>query len=131
MARCGLPWSSDSGPTQWEPNHDRFNRFVNDFLLRGGTAHAIVMYGHADGITRNFVMNAVKNSGGYYESMAIANVLPDKLKALAEHIDANCKAMSDWYELEYASDDRAQSAQIQVGTRREGVLLQMSINRPF
>ena len=112
-------------------NDDRFNRFVNDFLSRGGTAHAIIMQGQPSGTTSNFVMKAVKISGGYYESMTIANVLPDKMKALAEHIDANYKATSNWYEAQYASDDRSQSAQIQVGTRREGLLLQMSINRPF
>ena len=49
----------------------------------------------AGGITTEFVMNVVENSGGFYESMAIANVLPDKMKMLAEHIDANYKAMSE------------------------------------
>ena len=63
--------------------------------------------------------------------MAIANVLPDKTKALAEHIDANYKAMSDWYELEYAGDGRAQAARVWVGTKREGVSIQISTRRPF
>ena len=89
--------TTDNGATAWEPNYDRFNRFVNDFMSRGGTAHAIVLHGRAGGITTDFVMNVVENSGGFYESMTIANVLPDKTKALAEHIDANYKAMSDWY----------------------------------
>jgi hypothetical protein len=123
--------TTDNAATTWEPNHDRFNRFVSDFLSRGGTAHAIVMHGRAGGITTEFVMNVVENSGGFYESMAIANVLPDKMKALAEHIDANHKAMSDWYELEYISNDRSPTARVQVGTRREGVQLQMSFRRPF
>ena len=119
----GTPWVSDN----------RFNRFVNDFLSRGGAAHAIVVHGdiRTSGIITEAVATVVEKTGGFYELMAISNLLPDKMKALAEHIDANYKAMSDWYELEYASDDRAQSAEIQVGTRREGVLLKMSFRRPF
>ena len=88
------------------------------------------MHGKAGGITTEFVMNVVENSGGYYESMAIANVLPDKMKMLAEHIDANYKAMSNWYELEFAGDGRIQAPRVQVGTTREGVI-QMSTRRPF
>jgi hypothetical protein len=123
--------TTDNGATAWEPNYDRFNRFVNDFMSRGGTAHAIVLHGRAGGITTDFVMNVVENSGGFYESMTIANVLPDKTKALAEHIDANYKAMSDWYELEYNGDGRAQAARVWVGTRREGMSIQISTRRPF
>ena len=75
-------------------------------------------------------MNVVKSTGGYYESMTIANMLPDKLKNLAAHIDANYKAMANWYELEYIGDGRAQ-AQVQVGVKRPNVILQMSTRRPF
>ena len=123
--------TTDNAATRWEPNHDRFNRFVSDFVARGGTAHAIVLHGKAGGITTEFVMNVVENSGGYYESMAIANVLPDKMKMLAEHIDANYKAMSNWYEVEFVGDDRAQAARLQVGTRRPDISIQMSLRRPF
>jgi hypothetical protein len=123
--------TTDQGATRWEPNHDRFNRFVADFVSRGGTAHSIVLHGKAGGVTTEFVMNLVENSGGYYESMAIANVLPDKMKMLAAHIDANYKAMSNWYELEFESDGRAQAPRVQVGTQRPGVSLQLSIRKPF
>ena len=95
------------------------------------TAHAIVLHGRAGGITTEFVMNVVENTGGFYESMAIANVLPDKMKMLAEHIDAQYKAMSNWYELEVAGDGRSQSPRVQVATDREGVTVQMSLRRPF
>ena len=57
-------------------------------------AHAIVLDA-TPGITTEFVMNVVKRTGGYYESMTITNVLPDKLKNLAAHIDANYKAMAN------------------------------------
>jgi hypothetical protein len=123
--------TTDQGATRSEPNYDRFNRFVSGFVARGGTAHAIVVHDKAGGITTEFVMNVVENTGGYYESMAIANVLPDKMKMLAEHIDANYKAMSNWYELEFAGDSRIQAPRVQVGTTREGVSLQVSTRRPF
>jgi hypothetical protein len=123
--------TSDNAATRWEPNYDRFNRFVSDFVGRGGTAHAIVLHGRAGGITTEFVMNVVENTGGYYESMAIANVLPDKMRALAAHITANHKAMSNWYELEYIGDGRSAAPHVQVGIKRAGVSVQMSPRRPF
>jgi hypothetical protein len=123
--------TTDNAATRWEPNYDRFNRFVSQFVARGGTAHAIVLHGKAGGITTEFVMNVVENTGGYYESMAIANVLPDKMKMLAAHIDANHKAMSNWYELEFAGDDRAAASRVQVGTTRRDLSLKMSMRRPF
>jgi hypothetical protein len=123
--------TTDQGATRWEPNYDRFNRFVSDFVARGGTAHAIVLHGKAGGITTEFVMNVVENTGGYYESMAIANVLPDKMKMVAEHMDANYKAMSNWYEVEFAGDGRAQAPRVQMDTKRAGVSLKVSTRRPF
>ena len=123
--------TTDIGATAWEPNHDRFNKFVRGFVERGGTAHAIVMLGKPGGVITEFVMNVVENTSGYYESMAIANVLPDKMKMLAEHLDAQYKALSNWYELEFAGDSRAQSPRVQVGTRHEGVSVQTSLRRPF
>jgi hypothetical protein len=123
--------TTDNNATRWEPNYDRFNRFVSGLIARGGTAHAIVMHGRAGGITTEFVMNVVENSGGYYESMAIANVLPDKMKMLAAHIDANYKAMANWYELEFVGDSRSLAPRVQVGVSRQGVNIQMSTRRPF
>jgi hypothetical protein len=125
--------TTDDGTAIQEPNYNRFNAFVKGFVERGGTAHAIVMHGRASSqrITSEFVMNVVKNTGGFYETMAIANVLPDKMTMLAEHIDANFKAMSNWYEVEFSGDGRAQSPRVQVGSSREGVSVQMSLRRPF
>ena len=125
--------TTDDGAAIQEPTYNRFNAFVKGFVERGGTAHAIVMHGRASSqrITSEFVMNVVKNTGGFYETMAIANVLPDKMTMLAEHIDANFKAMSNWYEVEFSGDGRAQSPRVQVGSSREGVSVQMSLRRPF
>lgn len=123
--------TTDSGETRWEPNIDRFNRFVHDFAGRGGTAHAIVMHGRAAGITTDFAMNVVENTGGYYESMSIANVLPAKMRELAEYIGANHRALAGWLEVEYRSETNAEAARIAVGLAEEGVQLQMATRRPF
>lgn len=123
--------TTDNGDTIGEPNLDRFNRFVGQFLTRGGSAHAIVIHGRRAGITTDFAMNLVENSGGYYESMSIANVLPDKMKFLAAHIDANHRAMADWYELEFVGDGQIQTPRVQVAVSRPGVSVQVSVRRPF
>ena len=123
--------TTDNAATRWEPNFDRFNRFVNDFVARGGTAHAIVLHGRAGGVTTEFVMNVVENTGGYYESMSIANVLPAKMKMLAAHIDANYQAMANWYEVEFIGDGRAQAPRMQVSVTRPNVTVQVSTRRPF
>jgi hypothetical protein len=125
--------TTDNGVTIAEPNIDRFNQFVRELVGRGGTAHAIVMHNRASSqrITTQFVLNVVENTGGFYDSMALANALPDKMTMLAEHIDANHKAMSNWYEVEFTGDGRAQSPRVEVGTTREGVSVQISRRRPF
>ena len=125
--------TTDNGATIVEPNIDRFNRFVRDLVGRGGTAHAIMIHNRASSqrITTQFVMNVVENTGGFYDTMAIANVLPDKMKMLAEHIDANYQAMANWYEVEFTGDGRAQSPRVEVATTREGVSVQFSLRRPF
>lgn len=123
--------TTDSGETRGEPNLDQFNRFVGQFLTRGGCAHAIVIHGRAAGSTTDFAMNLVENTGGYYESMTIANVLPDKMKFLAAHIDANHRAMANWYELEFAGDAKAQGPRVQVAVTRPDVTIQVSTRRPF
>ena len=97
---------------------------------RGGTAHAIVIHGKAGGITTEFVMNVVRTAAGI-RIVAIANVLPDKMTMVAEHMDANYKASPNWYKVEYVGDGRVQAPRVQVGTKRSGVTLKLSTRRPF
>jgi hypothetical protein len=39
--------------------------------------------------------------------------------------------MSNWYEVEFTGDGRAQSPRVEVATTREGVSVQISLRRPF
>jgi hypothetical protein len=89
-----------------EPGIARFNRFVPDFVARGGVAHAVVV-STSNGIATDLARNLVQNSAGVFESMTISNVLPDKMKVLAARMTADHKVMATRYELEYQATPRS------------------------
>ena len=62
---------------------DQYNDWVGTFLRRGGRAHGIVIRGINSGITTELLMNLTTNTGGFYDSLAVANALPERMKALA------------------------------------------------
>jgi hypothetical protein len=111
---------------------EEYNGFMNDFLARGGTAHGIVVHpsGNA-GVMTEVAMNLIQNTGGIYESMNTANILPERMNALAARIGADHQAMANRYEVEYTSDGKVQQPRVHVGVTRPGVSLQMSPRRPF
>ncbi len=68
---------------------DEYNRFVNDFHQRGGRAHGIVIRGVNSGITTDILSNLTDNTGGFYDSLIIANPLPERMKALVDLVAAD------------------------------------------
>ena len=80
---------TDAGEARGEPLIDEYNRFVHDFHQRGGRAHGIVIRGVNSGITTEIVSNLTENTGGYYETLIIANRLQDRMKALVDLLAAD------------------------------------------
>ena len=62
---------------------------MSTFLRRGGRAHGIVVHGINSGITTEVLMNLTNNTGGFYDSLAVANALPDRMKVLASMVAAD------------------------------------------
>lgn len=71
-----------------EPVLDDYNKFATDFRRRGGHAHGIVVSGKNMGLTSQIVSNLTQNTGGYYEVLAIANSVPERMKTIAARVVA-------------------------------------------
>jgi Mg-chelatase subunit ChlD len=68
---------------------DQYNEWIGTFLRRGGRAHGIVVRGIASGITTEILMNLTNNTGGFYDSLAVANALADRMKVMASMVAAD------------------------------------------
>jgi von Willebrand factor type A domain len=80
---------TDSGESRGGERIDDYNKFVNDFRSRGGRAHAIVVKGTISGIATQIAENLAHNTGGFFETVAIANAVPRTMKALVERLAAD------------------------------------------
>jgi hypothetical protein len=66
-----------------------YNRFVDDFIARGGRAHAVVVGSVNRGVTTQIAENLVRNTGGFYNSIVIANAIPKLMTTVAEYVAAD------------------------------------------
>ncbi len=80
---------TDNSVYRGEPRIDEYNAFLVDFMRRGGRAHAIVIAGRNSGIYTDILVNITGNTGGYYDSLMVANALPDKMKYVAAMVAAD------------------------------------------
>ena len=122
--------TTDIGEVRREPDIPRYNRFMNDFLARGGSAHAIIMQGKQFGPVTDIAQNFVQNVGGMYLSLIADSGLPYQMKSIAERLASDHQKMSTWYELEFAGDGKLVQPTIGVNVRREGLEVRMSTRRP-
>src|SRR5262249_11808143 len=68
---------------------DEYHAWMPRFLNRGGRAHGIVIKGVRTGITTDLLMNLTTNTGGFYESLTVANSLAERMKLLATMVAAD------------------------------------------
>jgi hypothetical protein len=114
-----------------EPDTNRYNRFMNDFLSRGGVAHAVVMAGKGFGPVTDMTLNLVENTGGIYTALVVDSGLPSRLSAIAERLVADYDVMKNRYEVEFSGDPKLLQPTVHVSVTRPDVRLQMSVRRPF
>jgi hypothetical protein len=74
---------TDETQTRGDARVDEYNRWMNDFLRRGGRAHGIVVRGVTSGLTTDLLINLTQNTGGFYDSLNVANPLAERMKVLA------------------------------------------------
>ena len=80
---------TDGGDSRGGERIDDYNKFATDFRARGGRAHAIVVKGTGSGMITQIAENLANNTGGFFETVAIANAVPRTMKALVERLAAD------------------------------------------
>jgi len=123
--------TTDNGEARREPNIDDYNKFMNDFLARGGAAHAVIVQGKGSGTVTDIVANLVDNLGGLRYTIVADSNLPARLREIANRLADDHQIMLRRYEIAYSGDPKQVLPVVQVNTSRDGVSLQMSPRRPF
>lgn len=81
--------TTDGGNTTSSPRVDAYNKFAQDFVGRGGRAHAIVIRGVNSGITSTVIEHLVDSSGGHLETINVASAIPRSMKAIVTYVAAD------------------------------------------
>ena len=123
--------TTDNGESTKEPNVDEYNKFMNDFLARGGAAHAVIVAGRRIGWVTDIVANLVDNTGGLRTTIITEPSLPERLREIANRVADDHQRMMSRYEVAFAGDPKAIEPVIKVTVSRDDVQLQMSVRRPF
>jgi len=123
--------TTDRGENTREPNVKDYNTFMQDFLARGGAAHAVIIAGKAIGSVTDMVTNLVDNVAGTSQTIVADSNLPERLRVIANRLADDHQRMMRRYEIRYAGDPKLLKPMISVKSSRDGVELQMSVRRPF
>jgi hypothetical protein len=123
--------TTDNGDNTKEPDVVSYNKFMNDFVARGGAAHAVILTGKRTGPVTDLVINLVDNVLGFRQTLNTDNSLPERLKDIAERLDIDHRLMMNRYEIAYAGDPAFATPVVNVSVSRDDVRLQMSARRPF
>lgn len=123
--------TADSGSGRSEPDVGAYNKFMNDFLARGGAAHAVILSGTQTGSITEVAANLVDNVGGYRQTVNTSNSLTARLKDIAERLDIDHRLMMNRYEIAYAGDAKVTAGMVNVTVARDDLRVEMSTRRPF
>jgi hypothetical protein len=123
--------TTDNGEGRREPNIDDYNTFMNDFLGRGGAAHAVIVQGKQSGTVTDIVANLVDNTGGMRYTIVADSNLPARLREIANRLADDHQSMMRRYEVAYAGDPTQVLPVVTINVSRDGVNVRMSPRRPF
>ena len=123
--------TTDNGEANREINVDEYNKFMNDFRARGGTAHAVILQGKSNGLVTDILANLVDNTGGMRTTLLAESSLPQRLTDIANRLADDHQRMMRRYSVSYAGDPKIAQPTINVTVSRDDVRLQMSTRRPF
>ena len=124
--------TTDIGETRREPDVGAYNKFMHDFLGRGGTAHAIILAGKKYGPVTDIVANLVDNTGGFRQTLITESSLPARMQDIAERLDIDHRVMMNRYEIAYDGDAAEIAPVVEVTVpARNDLRVKMSPRRPF
>ena len=123
--------TTDNGDNSKEPDVVAYNKFMNDFVARGGAAHAVIVMGKRTGPVTDLVTNLVENVQGFHLTLNTDNSLPERMKDIAERLDIDHRVMMNRYQITYAGNPAIAAPVVNVSVSRDDVRLQMSARRPF
>ena len=123
--------TTDNGETRREMPIDDYNKFMNDFVSRGGAAHAVIVRGQQIGPVTDLTQNLVENVAGLYGAINTEVTLPERVRAIAERLVADHQKMANKYEVKFTGDAKLAQPMVHVTVTRDGVQLEMSGRRPF
>ena len=123
--------TTDNGDARKEPDVVSYNKFMNDFVARGGAAHALIIVGKQTGPVTDLVSNLVDNVQGFRQTLNTDNSLPERMRDIAERLDIDHRTMMNRYQVTYAGDPAVTAPFVNITTSRDDVRLQMSARRPF
>ena len=67
-----------------------YNKFLGEFLERGGRAHAVIVRStDPTGMTTEIAKNLTENTGGFYETVLSATAIPALMKTMAAYVAAD------------------------------------------
>ena len=123
--------TTDNGDGRSEPDVKAYNKFMNEFLARGGAAHAVLLSGVQTGSVTELTHNLVDNLGGLRQTLNTSNSLPSRLREIAERLDIDHRLMMNRYEIAYDGDPKVTAGMVNVTVARDDLRVQMSTRRPF
>ncbi len=123
--------TTDNGESRGEPPIQEYNRFLDDFLRRGGSAHGVVVKGNNVGHITDVAENLIQNTGGQYDLVNMSNILEEKFKVIAARLAADHQKLANAYEIDYTSDAKINQPQVEVSTSRPNVTVRLSTRRAF
>lgn len=123
--------TTDNGEANREINVDEYNRFMQDFLARGGTAHAVILQGKHNGLVTDILANLVDNTGGLRTTLLTDSSLEARLTDIANRLADDHQKMMRRYSVTYSGNPKILQPTINVTVSRDDVQIRMSTRRPF
>jgi uncharacterized protein (DUF58 family) len=123
--------TTDNGENYREPDIPAYNTFMNDFRMRSGTVHAVILQGKRTGPVSVFMTNLTDNTAGSLSIMNTDNSLPARMREIAERLADDHDKMRGRYEVAFEGDPKIVQPIVAVAITREGGRVLMSVRRPF
>jgi hypothetical protein len=123
--------TTDNGDSRVAARINEYNAFMDSFLLRGGSAHGIVIKGASSAQISDIAENLIQNTGGIHNVVNQSTGVEPGLKAIAERLAADHAKMANVYEIDYPSDGKIKQPAIEIGSSRGNVSLQLFPRRPI